>query len=702
MTELHITPSAAVRDQFTQIYLPCHLEGSGIQSRAQEIPVPSYVYSPITENEIRLLRLYRGQDGSISGTLESFLRNSPQTPQYKALSYAWEAPIYTWSIAIDGKELPVLQSLRPFTDMLCCSEPFCEDIWWWIDSICIDMQNFKERDAQVCHMGEIYRQAEETWVWLGPRFSDSDEAIDFLKDLRTLKCEYELTFGENESIVKKLLLEYGLRDEGYRSKWVAIENLLQRRWFTRVWTVQEFILSSKVTFYCGSKSIDRRVMFAALYAIWCCGGADGVLIRKDVFNSAWIRRRLYQWYEANISSNGSKTSRISLIAMVAYFNNQDATDPKDLIYSFLGLSPNLPFIQPMYHISTEDAYYNFAKSYINEFQSLDIICFADRFKCHSYSTCSSKLPSWVPDWRVKAEPMVVPVLVSQSAQALIGNFRPLHSIDTSVIYESSGSVQSSVEFSIPGELKCQGIFLDFLDGIGGSIPYSISCQDRNGTDCNGSEESLVQSTFETNVSVDDGQMNDNQEFCKTKMRTLMISICRSLVLNRHDCYLRHVAPIEQYLRDFQTFCSSTMESSSKVHWLFRSWFSANKSLKIHGVDLEILCKGMSDSIATSEIDLFDLSSYELFLSRLRDTILKRKRRLLVTERGYVGMAPPRAKKGDLICILLGCSVPVLLRRYSSEGLYQFVGECYVDGYMNGEALADTNLTSENKPVFRII
>ncbi|KAM7190170.1 hypothetical protein V8F33_009647 [Rhypophila sp. PSN 637] len=56
----------------------------------------------------------------------------------------------------------------------------------------------------------------------------------------------------------------------------------------------------------------------------------------------------------------------------------------------------------------------------------------------------------------------------------------------------------------------------------------------------------------------------------------------------------------------------------------------------------------------------------------------------------------RARKGDWVYILLGCIVPVVLRRRMRSGgggsqeleeLFESVGECYVDGYLIGEAFA---------------
>ena len=61
------------------------------------------------------------------------------------------------------------------------------------------------------------------------------------------------------------------------------------------------------------------------------------------------------------------------------------------------------------------------------------------------------------------------------------------------------------------------------------------------------------------------------------------------------------------------------------------------------------------------------------------------RSFFTTEEGYIGLAPQAAKPGDQICVLIGCNSPVVLRSNGIEQ-YQVVGECYMDGFMNGEAL----------------
>ncbi len=53
------------------------------------------------------------------------------------------------------------------------------------------------------------------------------------------------------------------------------------------------------------------------------------------------------------------------------------------------------------------------------------------------------------------------------------------------------------------------------------------------------------------------------------------------------------------------------------------------------------------------------------------------------------MAPCRVRKGDQICVLLGCNIPLILRQRKIEGTYEIVGECYLHGFMDGEALRES-------------
>jgi hypothetical protein len=75
-----------------------------------------------------------------------------------------------------------------------------------------------------------------------------------------------------------------------------------------------------------------------------------------------------------------------------------------------------------------------------------------------------------------------------------------------------------------------------------------------------------------------------------------------------------------------------------------------------------------------------LSAFE---SRMRE--VKTGRRLLRTEKGYLGMGSVSVEPGDQVWVLKGGDVPLILRPVK-DGRYRLIGEAYVHGIMRGEAL----------------
>jgi hypothetical protein len=79
-----------------------------------------------------------------------------------------------------------------------------------------------------------------------------------------------------------------------------------------------------------------------------------------------------------------------------------------------------------------------------------------------------------------------------------------------------------------------------------------------------------------------------------------------------------------------------------------------------------------------------------------------KRRLMTTKNGYMGWAPDniygtdgeQTKIGDLVAIVFGCSTPLVVR--PKGNYFQVVGEAYVQGMMDGEAI-ELLKTSEYRP-----
>ncbi|KAK3986211.1 heterokaryon incompatibility, partial [Cladorrhinum sp. PSN332] len=74
---------------------------------------------------------------------------------------------------IDGKTLRVKKNARNVLDLM---RPRGELLW--IDTVCIDQGNTKERNHQVSMMRDIYSIAQTVYVWLGRGTPASRYAMD--------------------------------------------------------------------------------------------------------------------------------------------------------------------------------------------------------------------------------------------------------------------------------------------------------------------------------------------------------------------------------------------------------------------------------------------------------------------------------------------------------------------------------------------
>jgi hypothetical protein len=58
-----------------------------------------------------------------------------------------------------------------------------------------------------------------------------------------------------------------------------------------------------------------------------------------------------------------------------------------------------------------------------------------------------------------------------------------------------------------------------------------------------------------------------------------------------------------------------------------------------------------------------------------------------TEGGRIGPVPINTRKGDVVALFTGGRVPIILRPETGKH-YTVVGDAYVHGIMNGEAMRD--------------
>jgi hypothetical protein len=180
-----------------------------------------YRYSPLSpgRDSIRLLRLLPHEDETADIQCELFEYSLPnsctRTHLYDALSYVWGNPDEKLPIFIHKHSFDVTVNLRAALSRL--RNHSIERILW-IDAICINQANQKEKEQQIQSMAKIYAQADRVVVWLGEASDDSDLALEEIRIARGKKPTNSL---DSERIQQSVLA------------------LLQRPWFRRIWVWEQ-------------------------------------------------------------------------------------------------------------------------------------------------------------------------------------------------------------------------------------------------------------------------------------------------------------------------------------------------------------------------------------------------------------------------------------------------------------------------------
>lgn len=117
---------------------------------------------------------------------------------------------------------------------------------FWVDQICINQEDIKERSHQVKLMCRIYRNAQSTIVWLGCSDGPKNEGFNLARQIYDLRAELDqhrqLFPRIRRTYYKDELLEHGLPCLN-NSAWNQLEVILSADWFRRLWVMQEAFLS---------------------------------------------------------------------------------------------------------------------------------------------------------------------------------------------------------------------------------------------------------------------------------------------------------------------------------------------------------------------------------------------------------------------------------------------------------------------------
>jgi hypothetical protein len=180
---------------------------------AKRIP---YHYSSIPpgNSSIRLLRLIPSKDKTAAIKCQLFnysLAPGEGAHRYEALSYVWGDENKTMRIFINEHVFLITANLH--AALVHLRDRSFERIIW-VDAVCINQENRKEKGQQIQFMAKIYSQANRVVVWLGEATNDGDLALEKIRDAGGKKS----TNSSNNKSIQRAVLA-----------------LLERPWFRRIW-----------------------------------------------------------------------------------------------------------------------------------------------------------------------------------------------------------------------------------------------------------------------------------------------------------------------------------------------------------------------------------------------------------------------------------------------------------------------------------
>lgn len=707
-----------------------------------------YTYTRLEKpsHQIRLLKLNRSYDDGavLTGTLSVYdiperdasvgkrLLKHLGLPAYCAISYVWgeaaPSPLLdhdpgqasNHEIILDGRRFPLTANLHSALHYYRSVNP--ASTRFWVDAICINQADTSEKSDQIPLMSTIYYLSTLVLVWLGKVTPETQRLEDFFQKLTEINADqkvretvtrirqagtkdgdevgqqkHPLPLGKTARAQRLLLggayksavgflkgmnvatdLVYNslsdnteVRENGV---WMTMEEVMswspserqlklvehydihemselcdkmlfsETQYFDRMWTLQELCVAGRGSVWLFD--VDLHDILAAIYYIQRTYDIHMLSIDK-----------ITPLLEVNAKFNNGQ--RQSLRILLAVSAGRKSEDPRDRIYAVQGLMKDVlnPLLRPDYEKSVEEVYSNTARHIIASERSLNVIC------GQRQEGRLPGLPTWVHDFRFFA--LQTETLIQAGADRSI--------------YQASLSEQHTLPktpFHLSDEwqtITVTGIPLGIVSQISDIIEASSEFQTRTFAH----DEQLWAREFiqnHTQKPEDVEAINRASDLVRRYAEYYGNSDRATFAARNPDKIgkIRSVtgkineetgAPFESFIQYFLTLLCGRLEPGSRCGEDELLEHMAKICLPTHdGVEsLETLCKAL-------------------------DLGIRRRRPIIFGDHRF-GAAPAEAQKGDLLYTLMGCSVPVVLRSTTRAAEFELVGECYLHGFMDGEALA---------------
>ncbi|KAK4120457.1 hypothetical protein N657DRAFT_648950 [Parathielavia appendiculata] len=767
------------------------LEGLNIREAEPESRKP-YRYQPLpTLTSIRVLKLRgRDEDGTPQVTLD--VVDLDHDPFFYALSYTWGNPhasgvdftahfnavnaeysvAQTTAVLCDGKllrvqrnlldvlgELQQLQTAARGHDQVehAASETNSPiniadgELVIWIDAICINQNDMEERALQVRIMDKVYSKAAYTIIWLGRSDEYTAAAVQTIRRVsaypRNVFAQSEVIpfRGQDPDVYAKSNLQYTDWMD-----WCSLAALLKRQWFSRLWIIQETILSRNLVLLCGkhlfswttlvkaARNIDARcrVLGWSPSTVFIDIHEIAVPLENNVLSLAEWRDHL----QTTNTQEPSDALRFTLEELVYATWVFKSTDPRDKIYGILGLVDDQVRAawDIDYHSPPIQVFAAATRRLIEHSGSLKIFsCVQDASK-----RTIDTYPSWVPDYSLPyfnmmcnggsfaaagklthQPPQLVPSSPSWSRLRVRG-----HIFDT--IVETGNDRTDHVNSAVLLDPSWFELALLLKTPYPGTTPkqrrtevlWRTLCADQDATSTVSPAPARFGALFKEFVCamvVVRAELEAEEVAAYPDSAAPDCATSFAHAMRRAKDIWAEVGWDRrgpEYIRDKTN--SKRFLARPEFGWLVHTL------IKLQALALTEEGGEEADTPSWEELERFvEKPSWVMRVKRGEERKLvqpndaafmnsfKRryvKRKLFYTRKGYLGLGPASAAVGDIVCILPGAVAPFVCREDHDGGVeledcssatmdlevqeerpverLRLVGECYVHGIMQGEAL----------------
>lgn len=352
-----------------------------------------YEFLPVDDTNIRILHILPGRKQDDIKVNMRIIQLDPDV-EFEALSYTWGESTEHRHILVNGRyKVHITDNL--YNALLHLRRRRGNRILW-VDQLCINQASLPERGQQVAIMGSIYKAACRVNVWLG--MARRSRSVNFLPKLtRWLKDLHEVGLL-GESLTSSSQSYHGLLHACLNID-EAIEQAIDSTnpcWHNRAWAMQEFALAKQVYFWCGSTWFlyDEAALIHLNIAVGykLTGFCNRVTTQLErTFRSPLVR--LERWGSREEPIQGT----LHIIDVYGILKNlyvTEATNPIDLVYSFLGMlnEEEAAIIGTDYSLKPCEAFARATYASIKFRKSFDILTFVP------WASITSELPSWAVDF----------------------------------------------------------------------------------------------------------------------------------------------------------------------------------------------------------------------------------------------------------------------------------------------------------------